>query len=183
MILWHLGGTVLIARYVFRDGAMDLRWLMFGAILPDLIDKPIGSIFFHNVFGTHRVFAHTLLFPVVLLAGVMMGTRRGSTRRKAAIAIVIGVFVHLILDAVWLSPDGFLWPLFGLEFPAVAGSDFPTLVRSLVRNPLVWAGEALGGSYLAWLWWRYLREAGAVRGFVGNGRIPLGPQGAPAPPC
>ncbi len=40
MIFWHLGITVLIARYVFRDPNMDLRWLMLGSLLPDVIDKP-----------------------------------------------------------------------------------------------------------------------------------------------
>jgi membrane-bound metal-dependent hydrolase YbcI (DUF457 family) len=125
VILWHLGGTVLIARYVFKDAAMDLRWLMFGALLPDLIDKPIASIIFHDTFGTHRAFGHALVFPVVLMTGVMIATRRGAAARKAAIAVVIGVFVHLILDAVWLSPDGFLWPLFGFEFPARSGRTSP----------------------------------------------------------
>jgi membrane-bound metal-dependent hydrolase YbcI (DUF457 family) len=183
VILWHLGGTVLIARYVFKDGAMDLRWLMFGAVLPDLIDKPIASIFFHDVFGTHRVFAHTLVFPVVLLAVVMIATGRGGTARKASIAVVLGVFVHLILDAAWLSPDGFLWPFFGFEFPATAGSDFPTLLRSMVTNPLVWVGEALGAAYLALLWRRHLRERGALRRFARDGRIPLQRQDGPAPVC
>jgi inner membrane protein len=183
VILWHLGGTVLIARYVFKDAAMDLRWLMFGALLPDLIDKPIASIIFHDTFGTHRAFGHALVFPVVLMTGVMIATRRGAAARKAAIAVVIGVFVHLILDAVWLSPDGFLWPLFGFEFPAAVGSDFPTLVRSMVTNPLVWAGEALGAAYLGLLWWRHLRRPGALRRFARDGRIPMERQDGPAPVC
>jgi inner membrane protein len=183
VILWHLGGTVLIARYVFRDGAMDLRWLMVGALLPDIIDKPIASILFHDYFGTHRVFGHTLVFPVVGLIAVMVATRRGGAARKAAIAVVLGVFVHLVLDAVWLSPDGFLWPFVGWEFPTVAGSDFPTLVRSMVANPLVWAGEAAGAAYLGLLWWRHLRAPGALRRFVGDGRIPLAHQDGPAPVC
>lgn len=183
MILWHLGGTVLIARYVFRDGAMDLRWLMLGAILPDLVDKPIGSVFFNDVFGAHRLFAHTLLFPVVMLTAVMVVTARGSKARNASIAVVIGVFVHLILDAVWLSPDGFLWPLFGFSFPRVAGSDLPTLVGTMVRNPLVWAGEALGGAYLVFLWWSHLREPGAVRRFLRTGTVPMRQPGGAPPVC
>jgi inner membrane protein len=182
VILWHLGGTLLIARYVFRDPAMDLRWLMFGALLPDLVDKPIGSILFHDVFGAHRLFGHTLLFPVALLVAAMLATRRGTPARKASMAVVIGVFAHLLLDAVWLSPDGFLWPLFGTTFPTMPGSEFSTLVRSMVTNPLVWAGEALGGAYLALVWWRHLRAPGAVRGFLRDGQIPLERQG-PASVC
>lgn len=174
MIFWHLGATVAIARYVFKDPAMDLRWLMFGAILPDLIDTPIGSIFFHDTFGTHRLFAHALVFPVALLTLTMIITRRGTTLRKGAMAVVIGVFIHLVLDGVWMSPDAFLWPFLGTEFPPLVGSDFPTLVKARLTNPIYLAGEALGIAYLAFLWMRHLREPGGVRRFVRTGRIPLG---------
>ena len=174
MILWHLGITVLVVRYVFRDPNMDLRWIMVGSLLPDVIDKPIGSILFNDTFGNHRLFAHALVFPVVLLAFVMLTTRRGTARRKGAIAVVIGCFIHLVLDGVWTSPDGFLWPFFGWEFPRVVGSDFATLLEHMVRSPFVWAGEAVGVGYLVLLWRRYLAAPGAPRGFASTGRIPLG---------
>ena len=173
MIFWHLGFTVLIVRYVFRDPAMDLRWVLVGSLLPDVIDKPIGSIFFHDTFGTHRVFAHALVFPVVLLALVMAVTRRGTARRRGAIAVVIGCFVHLLLDGVWISPEAFLWPFFGLDFPRVAGSDFATLVGDMIRSPFMWAGEAAGLAYLIYLWRRYLRGPGALMKFWGDGRVAM----------
>ncbi len=173
MILWHLGLTLLIVRYVFRDPKMDLRWVLFGSVLPDLIDKPIGSLLFHDVFGTHRLFAHAVVFPVVLLAIVMLATRRGTTGRKAAIAVVIGCFVHLLLDGVWTNPEAFLWPLFGIEFPEVAGSAFFTLIGNMMRSPFMWAGEAVGLAYLVFLWRRYLDEPGDLRRFAGDGRIAM----------
>ena len=61
---------------------MDLRVLAFGAVLPDLIDKPIGSILFTDYYGTGRIYAHTLLFAAAVLFGVMALTRRGSATRK-----------------------------------------------------------------------------------------------------
>lgn len=173
MIVWHLGITLLVVRYVFRDPAMDLRWVLVGSLLPDVIDKPIGSIFFHDTFGNHRIFAHALVFPVTLLLVVMLVTRRGTAMRRGAIGLVIGCFIHLVLDGVWTSPDGFLWPFFGLEFPRVAGSDFYALVAEMVRSPFVWAGEAAGIAYLVVLWRRYLTEPGALRRFASDGRIPL----------
>lgn len=173
MILWHLGVTVLIVRYVFRDPNMDLRWIAVGSILPDVLDKPVGSILFHDTFGTHRLAAHALVFPVVLLGVVMMATRRATAGRRAAIGVVIGCFVHLLLDGVWTSPEAFLWPLFGLEFPSVPGSDFVTLLGDMLQSPFVWAGEAIGAGYLGILWRRQLREPGAVRRLLADGRVAM----------
>lgn len=174
MILWHLGATVLMVRYVFRDPAMDLRWVMVGSLLPDLIDKPIGSIAFHSTFGTHRLFAHSVLFPIVGLAVVLIVTRRGTSLRRGLIGVVIGVFVHLLLDAAWASPEAFWWPLFGWEFPPVHESNFVKLLGRMVTEPLVWVGEAAGLGYLVYLWRRHLRGEGELRRFLMvDGAIPL----------
>ncbi|NNF65359.1 MAG: metal-dependent hydrolase, partial [Acidimicrobiia bacterium] len=61
MLFWHLGGTVAIARYAFRDERMDLRFLALGALLPDLIDKPIAYFVFERYNAT-RLWGHTLIF-------------------------------------------------------------------------------------------------------------------------
>ncbi|MEX0826417.1 MAG: metal-dependent hydrolase [Acidimicrobiia bacterium] len=171
MLLWHLGMTTLAARYVFRDPNMDLRWLALGALLPDIVDKPIGAIFWNDVFHNHRVYAHSLLLPVLALAGAMIFTRRRSVSRKAAIVVVLGWFLHLILDGVWASPGAFLWPLFGFDFPRVAGSDFGTLVGNMISNPLVWLGEVAGAAYLIYLWRSHLGEPGAVARFLRDGKV------------
>ena len=174
MILWHVGATVLMVRYVFRDPNMDLRWVMVGSLLPDLIDKPIGSIFFHDTFGTHRLLAHAVVFPIVGLAVVLVATRRGSAIRRGLIGLVIGVFVHLLLDAAWASPEAFWWPFFGAEFPPIVDSDFASLLARMVSDPLVWAGEAVGLAYLALLWRRHLGAPGALgRFFKVDGRVDL----------
>lgn len=172
MILWHLGMTVLIVRFVFRDPDMDLRWVLVGSILPDLIDKPLGSVLFNETFRTHRLFSHSVLFPVLGLLIVLVVTRRGSAIRKGLIGLVIGALVHLVLDAAWADPEAFWWPLFGFEFPHVADSAIGDLLRSMVSNPWVWAGEAAGGIYLIALWRRQLRAVG-FRSFLADGRVPM----------
>ena len=173
MILWHLGGTLAIVRYVFRDPAMDLRWVLVGSVLPDLMDKPIGSVFFNDQLETHRLLGHALVFPVLALFAVLGLTRRGTAIRKGLIGVVIGVFVHLILDGAWIDPEAFLWPFFGLDFPPVADSSIGPLLSRMLSDPLVWAGEAVGLAYLAYLWRRYLTEPGAVPRFLQDGRIPM----------
>jgi inner membrane protein len=175
MILWHLGATLLLARYVFRDPRMDLRWVALGSLLPDIIDKPVASVFFNDTFGTHRIVSHALITPVLALFVVVAVTSRGSTARKAGIAVVIGAMFHLVLDGAWIDPEAFLWPFFGLDFPAVADSAIGPLVARMVRSPMVWIGEAVGAGYLAYLWLRHLRAPGEVRRFLREGTIPLTP--------
>jgi membrane-bound metal-dependent hydrolase YbcI (DUF457 family) len=175
MILWHLGITLLVVRYVFRDPDMDLRWVALGSVLPDIIDKPIGSVFFHGTFGTHRLFAHSLLFPVLVLAVVLAVTKRESGARRALMAVVIGAMFHLVLDAAWADPKAFWWPLLGFEFPEIADSAILPLLRAQVTNPMVWLGEAAGLAYLVYLWVRWVPSAGGMRAVLSTGRIPLPP--------
>jgi membrane-bound metal-dependent hydrolase YbcI (DUF457 family) len=173
MIFWHLGITLFIARYVFRDPDMDLRLVAAGSLLPDVIDKPLGSILFNGTFETHRLFSHALIFPVILLLGVVLATRRSGALRKALIAVVLGMFVHLLLDAAWVHTEAFLWPFFGWEFPPIPDSAFGPLLRNMVTDPLVWAGEAAGIAYLVFLAVRRLGSREAINGFVRTGKVPL----------
>lgn len=173
MILWHLGVTLLLVRYVFRDPNMDLRWVALGSILPDLIDKPIGSVLFHDQLGSHRLAAHAMVFPVLLLGVVMLVTRRERPERKALIGVVIGALFHLVLDAAWADPEVFWWPFLGFEFPEIPDSALLPLLRAMVTNPMVWVGEAIGLAYLIYLWRRWLSGPGDLGRFLRTGRAPL----------
>lgn len=151
MILWHVGGAVLIARYVFRDPRMDLRFLVLGALLPDLIDKPVGTILFFETFRNGRIFGHTLVFSLLILTAVMLGTRRGTARRRSLLGVPIGSLLHLLLDGMWTEPVTFWWPLFGWSFPAVHEAYWAAFLSRL-GDPLLLVREAAGAAYLGYLW-------------------------------
>lgn len=154
MLFWHLGGTLFLFRYLFRDPGVDVRFLLAGAILPDLLDKPIGLGFF----DTGRVFAHTLIFSGILLATVLITTSRGGTARKRWMALTVGVILHLLLDGMWTARATLLWPLFGWNFPAEVPNDW-----TMFRWPLP-IQEAAGLTYLLWLWRKHrTRLQGIVR--------------------
>jgi hypothetical protein len=145
--------------------------LAFGAVLSDLIDKPIGSILFTEYFETGRIYAHTLLFAVVILLAVMVLTRRGSAARKRWMALPIGVFFHLLLDMP-LDSETLWWPVLGLEFPSFAKGAFVDLVVYLLRSPWVVAQELLGLGYLIALYRKHqLGEPARRRELVGTGRL------------
>ena len=136
-----------MARWVFRDPKMDLRVLALGAILPDLIDKPLGSVIFHGYFRTGRIYGHTLLFAALFLMGVMALTGRGTVSRRRWLALPIGVFIHLLLD-IPLENATFWWPFFGFEFPPFEDGALSDLLAYLSRSPWVLVQEALGLAYL-----------------------------------
>ena len=151
MVFWHVGGAVFLARWVFRDPAMDLRVLVLGAILPDLIDKPIGSVLFTGHFGTGRIYAHTLLFAAVVLVLVMAATQRGTPGRRRWMAVPIGVLFHLLLDMP-MDAETLWWPVLGLDFPAFAEGQLVDLIVYLLKSPVVVVQELLGLGYLVALY-------------------------------
>jgi len=173
VLFWHVGGSILLFRYLFRDPAVDLRYLALGAILSDLIDKPIGRIIWADEFQTGRLYGHTLLFFVGVLTVVMLATSRGTPRRRRWVALAVGVMFHLLLDAMWAIPETLFWPLFGWDFPPSIGDYWSGFLGRLVDEPIILVQEAFGLTYLIYLWRRArLGEPARRRDLMSTGRLP-----------
>jgi hypothetical protein len=112
VLFWHVGATLWLFRWIFRDPKVDIRFLFAGAILPDLIDLTIGTVVLADRYSTGELWFHSLLLPSIYMAGVVAMTRRGR-RRRAFMAVGIGWLFHLLLDGMWANQDVFLWPFFG----------------------------------------------------------------------
>lgn len=115
----HIGIT-LVLFWVLGVGLRGVRahvrygYVVVGAMLPDIIDKPVGMIFFADTFGSGRIFGHTLLFVLVLaVAGYYLFSKKGEA---GVLILAGGSLVHQLLDSMWESPATFLWPLMGLSF-------------------------------------------------------------------
>jgi membrane-bound metal-dependent hydrolase YbcI (DUF457 family) len=156
VILWPAGLSLAIVWQVFHDPAIDYRLVVAGAVLPDLVDGPLGG----------ARFAHTLLFSVALLAVVMVATRGHRPARRRLLALPIGTFVHLLLDGMWTRAHGFWWPFLGGR---LAGR-LPALDHGAVVLALE---EVAGALVLAW-WWRRFGLADRARrmAFLRTGRLP-----------
>ncbi len=88
-------------------------YLIIGALLPDLVDKPLGRVIFASTLENGRIVGHTLLFFLVLfLIGLYFYKKRGDIR---IISLSIGSFFHLIEDNMWTNPKTLFWPLLGSE--------------------------------------------------------------------
>ena len=175
MLFWHVGATIALIRYTFRDEAMDLRVLAFGAILPDLIDTPIGFAFW-STFGSVRLTSHTLLFSAMLIVAVMVVTRRGRPRKRW-MPLAVGVLIHLVLDGMWRSPATLWWPFLGWDFDATTYQTVWAYLEWLVTDARTWGLEVVGLIYLAVLARRSdLADRGARQTLLRTGRVsaPIG---------
>jgi hypothetical protein len=181
--LFVLGHSVVGTRMVrLVRKKLRLGWLVFGALLPDLIDKPLyyGLVFATGrraadlglISGTRTV-GHTAIFLFLFIGLAWLFRRRPAGAVLTAIAW--GVASHVLLDNLGDLPgvmagthgdgpstlDGFIYPLHGARFPF---SPFHGIAEHLMSATRLYvlAGEFLGLALLADAW-RQRRAARAVK--------------------
>lgn len=143
------GDVAVAQRPASLMSQIDVRLLLLGSVLPDLIDKPLGQLVFRDTFSNGRIFCHTLLFLVVIsLLGYYIWQRQ---RRTWLLAIAFGVFMHLLLDEMWHSPHTLLWPFYGWAFPRRSLDHYwHDIVENLEHNPGTYIPEIIGVVILVW---------------------------------
>ena len=124
MLLWYTALSILFVSNVFRSSGLDYRLVALGALVPVLVDLPVG----------HRAVGHTLLLAVALFTLVMVGTAgRSRLLRRRLLCLPIGIFVGLVLSAAFTQDQVFLWPfLGGFAHHAVLPSWWVVLIEELV---------------------------------------------------
>jgi inner membrane protein len=150
------------------DAFIDIRLLLIGSILPDIIDKPVGHFFFNNVFHNGRIFSHTLLFLLVLLvSGIWLYAWKKKTW---LLTLAFGVLTHLILDQMWMSPRTFYWPLYGWRFPGYNDTNIiGAWLTSLIKYPADYIPEIFGVVIVGWVLSVLIKLRG-LRQFLIGGR-------------
>ncbi|TGC08311.1 metal-dependent hydrolase [Methanolobus halotolerans] len=139
LIFGHIGITLGI---FFMLGSLfpgikphiDYRYVAFGSLLPDLIDKPIGRVILAESVANGRIIAHTLVFCILLF---LLGYYFYQSRGDARVIIIAGAsFCHLLEDQMWTEPTTFFWPMFGWSFPYKAsyGSSIDYSLEMLSRS-------------------------------------------------
>jgi len=151
---------------------LDYRFLLVGSLLPDLIDKPIGGIFFYQTFQNGRIFAHTLCFTILLaLLGACVYRR---WRKSWFLILSFGSAIHLILDGMWLEPRTLLWPLYGWSFARVESVNFlawlPKMFHTLATEPGAYISELIGFAFLACVTVRLIQTR-KVYALITNGLV------------
>lgn len=134
MFFWFLGTSVLTVWFVFRDPSFDYRLLLVGAVLPDVVDVPLGR----------SGWAHSLTVSVAVLVVVMLATPKRSAVRRLLLALPIGMLLHIVWDGAFRSAEVFWWPFSG----GWGDEPVPSVSRGWWNVPFEIAG-LLG---LAWIW-------------------------------
>ncbi len=119
---------------------IDYRLPMIGAILPDLIDKPVWLLAGGGVAFSGRDYTHTLLFNLILLTGGLFFL---AYRKRELFIISLSSLGHLVLDQLWNSPATLFWPLLGPLPPKSTTGFLGSLWQSL-HYPDIWVPELIG---------------------------------------
>jgi membrane-bound metal-dependent hydrolase YbcI (DUF457 family) len=152
-------------------GRIDIRILLIGSLLPDIIDKPIGRFFFREIFHNGRIFSHTLLFLIIITAGGVILYR--TSKKTWLMALACGTFTHLIFDGMWMSPHTLLWPLYGFSFgkhPVSVWSWIASVLHQVAANPWALIPETAGIIIIAWFAWQLARRK-KLLAFLRYGRV------------
>lgn len=155
--MYLLGHTAtgVILGWVFNklykeDSKISLLIGAIAVMIPDLIDKPIGSMFF----GTGRWIGHSLLFinsfGVLLFLSksrwmAWLSNKGLELPKFTPILILAGMYLHLLGDMPTISHIVMFWPLFG-PFPVGSREDF---LKGLM-SPITQVGESLGFLFHVW---------------------------------
>ncbi|WP_440956448.1 metal-dependent hydrolase [Methanosarcina sp. Mfa9] len=98
-------------------GRLDYRYIAFGALLPDILDKLVGRVIFAEFLANGRIVGHTLVFCLFI---ALLGYYRYGKSRDTGLFLISGAcFFHLLEDRMWAKPHTLFWPAFGWEFPKV----------------------------------------------------------------
>ena len=169
MLLWHMGAAVAIVYVTLGRARIDYRWILVGAVAPDLIDGLMNVAFLDE--PSSRGPAHSIAAVVVVAVGVLLLTR--GERRLGMFGLAVGWLLHLVADGMWAWPETFLWPAFGPSFSVIPGEPYSW---DLLTDPLgrwsTWATELAGLAVLAWFWVAFrLGEPERRRRFLRDGRL------------
>ena len=92
--------------------SLSVRWLVAGAALPDVIDKPLGVL---GVFAVYQSVGHSaLLVPLAVAL---------AARHRHGLAVAVGWGSHLALDAVHVIVNGRASDALFLAWPVLTRSD------------------------------------------------------------
>ena len=140
---------------------IDTRLLLIAALLPDIIDKPLGLLLLKETLNSSRIFSHTLLFAIfTAVAGLYLYRQRNRTW---LLVLSFGILMHLILDQMWLAPETLFWPLSSSGFEESGSTDWLSgILHTLVTNPRVYIAEMVGVAIIAWFLLLHRRDIYAL---------------------
>ena len=129
MIIWTSSISIFLFRYIFKDYAADLRYIILGSLYPLILDSLSYNF---GISNKTQFLGHSLLFNVSLFFLIMIITKRGSKIRSNALLLSIGAFLYLVLSFTWTNQSVFLYPFFENEQNFIVLSSQIEIVLNLI---------------------------------------------------
>ena len=129
MIIWTSSISIFLFRYIFKDYAADLRFIIIGSLYPLILDSLSYNF---GISNKTQFLGHSLLFNVSLFFLIMIITKRGSKIRSNALLFSIGAFLYLVLSFTWTNQSIFLYPFFENEQNFIILSSQIEIVLNLI---------------------------------------------------
>ncbi len=129
MIIWTSSISIFLFRYIFKDYAADLRFLIIGSLFPLILDSLSYNF---GISNKTQFLGHSLLFNVSLFFLIMIITKRSSKIRSNALLFSIGAFLYLVLSFTWTNQSIFLYPFFENEQNFIVLSSQIEIVLNLI---------------------------------------------------
>ena len=129
MIIWTSSISIFLFRYIFKDYAADLRFIIIGSLYPLILDSLSYNF---GISNKTQFLGHSLLFNVSLFFLIMIITKRGSKIRSNALLFSIGAFLYLVLSFTWTNQSIFLYPFFENEQNFIVLSSQIEIVLNLI---------------------------------------------------
>jgi len=130
MFFWFIGTSIATVWFVFHDKKFAYRLVVAGALAPDVIEVFLG----------HAGPLHSVVTMVAIMAAVMLITYGRKKSRSKMLAVVIGMFLHLVFDGAFTNTKMFWWPISGFRFGDYA---LPVFDRGLINTSLEMVGVLL----------------------------------------
>jgi hypothetical protein len=148
-IAYTLAAFDLAQNWVPGLRKADYRLVALAATASDLVDKPFAALYFYRRFRAAVLFAHSLLFHLLVTAVTLW-------KRPGRWPYALAFNGHILLDRLWYFQDTFYWPLRGWRFHTwqKAGSEQGDIKqaywRAFTRRPELWGWEV--GGIVAVIW-------------------------------
>ena len=144
--------THLVVAVGLGRGRFPTAWIVAGAALPDLVDKPLAMA---GVIPTYHSVVHSALFGFGFLVPLLLVGRRGGVPTTERVtAVILGWGSHLVADAAHIVLNGrpentvfLLWPVVD-EWDSIDAGPVPFAVQyvgttSFYVELVIWVSVSL----------------------------------------
>ena len=156
LILCHLflGVIIGLGAYLLLRNEWVLFAVILGSVLPDLLDKPLGHIILSGDLDNGRIFFHGLMAIGIVMVAALITIR---TRYGIILGgLALGMLSHQLLDAMWLDPVSWFFPILGPYVPDHYPDYFLQGLWAEITSPTEWLFLFVSASLLfpltCWRW-------------------------------